>query len=147
MPTLNQRILSKIYEDLKNERKHLLFYLTNAGSITGLLSEEYSELFLESSKEELEHVNEFQNLIVGCGGNLAESYSSPIFEIHTDVKEALKAARNYEEEVVDNYASRILELENSDDIDLSTKSWLIIFYEDQLKKSRADVDKYNKLLK
>jgi len=41
---------------------------------------------------------------------------------------------------------RIEEIENDTLIDIVTKKWLVVFYEDQLKKSRTDVDKYKRLL-
>ena len=71
MTTISENLLQKIYSDLRNERRHMMFYLTNAVSINGLLSEEYSEHFMANAKEEMEHVKEFQEMIVGLGGNLS----------------------------------------------------------------------------
>lgn len=147
MATVSQNLLENIYFDLRNERKHMMFYLTNAGSMTGLLSDEYAELFLDSAKEELEHVKEFQNMYVGLGGSLVINAGVEIIPIETDVKRAILAALELEEEVVENYAKRIDEIENDQFADNVTKKWLVVFYEDQLKNSRTDVDKYNRIIK
>lgn len=147
MATVSQNLLENIYLDLRNERKHMMFYLTNAGSMTGLLSDEYAEHFLDSAKEELEHVKEFQNMYVGLGGSLVINAGIENIPIETDVKRAILAALELEEEVVENYAKRIDEIENDQFIDNVTKKWLVVFYEDQLKNSRTDVDKYNRIIK
>lgn len=147
MATVSQNLLENIYLDLRNERKHMMFYLTNAGSMTGLLSDEYAEHFLDSAKEELEHVKEFQNMYVGLGGSLVINAGIENIPIETDVKRAILAALELEEEVVENYAKRIDEIENDQFIDNITKKWLVVFYEDQLKNSRTDVDKYNRIIK
>lgn len=148
MTTISENLLQKIYSDLRNERRHMMFYLTNAVSMNGLLSEEYSEHFMANAKEEMEHVKEFQEMIVGLGGNLSatESIGHDMFMIETDVNRAISSALYLEEQVVENYALRIEEIENSELLDIVTKKWLVVFYEDQLKKSRTDVDKYKRLI-
>ena len=69
-----------------------------------------------------------------------------MFMIETDVNRAISSALYLEEQVVENYALRIEEIENSELLDIVTKKWLVVFYEDQLKKSRTDVDKYKRLI-
>jgi len=49
-----------------------------------------------------------------------------------------------EEEVVDNYVNRIEHLDQL--TDKVVKRWLEVFYEKQIEKSQADVDKYKRLL-
>jgi hypothetical protein len=66
--------------------------------------------------------------------------------IENDVRRAVSSALYLEEQVVENYALRIEEIENDTLIDIVTKKWLVVFYEDQLKKSRTDVDKYKRLI-
>ena len=148
MITISENLLQKIYSDLRNERRHMMFYLTNAVSMNGLLSEEYSEYFMSNAKEEMEHVKEFQEMIVGLGGSLTtpESIGCDMFMIENDVRRAVSSALYLEEQVVENYALRIEEIENDTLIDIVTKKWLVVFYEDQLKKSRTDVDKYKRLI-
>lgn len=146
MPQVSESILDLLYWDLRNERKHMFFYLTNASSIRGIDAIEYIEMFQAEANEEMNHVLEFQDMIVGLGGNLnslqAQGYEP--YQIFTSVREALKYALEMEEEVVDNYVSRIEMIENSEN--KTTSKWLEIFYEKQIEKSRADVDKYKRLL-
>ena len=146
MPQIDENFLNRLYLDLRNERKHMLFYLTNAASIKGINAVEYIEMFENEAKEEMAHVTEFQNMIIGLGGDLknlhAQGYER--YEIFTDAIEALGYALRMEEEVVDNYVDRIRMVENLENA--TTKKWLEVFYEKQIEKSRADVDKYKRLL-
>jgi len=146
MPQVDQNVLDLIYLDLRNERKHMLFYLTNASSIKGMDAVEYIEMFEKEAKEEMSHVTNFQDMIVGLGGNLnclqAQGYEK--YEIFTSPREALRYALEMEEEVVDNYVERIGMVQNLEN--KTTSKWLEVFYEKQIEKSRADVDKYKRLL-
>lgn len=146
MPQVSENFFRYLYHDLRNERKHMLFYLTNAASIKGLDSIEYVEMFESEAKEEMAHVTEFQNMIIGLGGDLneldAQGYER--YEIFDNSVEALKYALSMEEEVVENYVNRIEMIENLEN--MTTKKWLEVFYEKQIEKSRADVDKYKRLL-
>lgn len=146
MPQVSENILNFLYVDLLNERKHMLFYLTNASSMRGMDAVEYIELFEKEAKEEMSHVINFQDMIVGVGGNLnclkAQGYER--YEIFSSPREALKYALEMEEEVVDNYVERIEMVQNLENKTVSR--WLEVFYEKQIEKSRADVDKYKRLL-
>ncbi len=146
MPQVEENFFDWLYLDLRNERKHMLFYLTNASSIKGFDAVEYIEIFEKEAKEEMSHVTEFQNMIIGLGGNLnclqAQGYEK--YEIFTNAEDALKYALSMEEEVVDNYVDRIRMAEMLEN--MTTKKWLEVFYEKQIEKSRADVDKYKRLL-
>jgi bacterioferritin (cytochrome b1) len=134
--------------DLMNERKHMLFYLTAASTVSGLHREEYKELFEKEASGEMSHVVEFQNCILGLGVDLSAStkvISNNDYIVSYDLIELLKYALAMEEEVVSNYAKRIAE-----DIlllDEPEKRWMEIFYEDQLEKSRKDVDNYKMILR
>lgn len=146
MSQIDQSVLDLIYLDLRNERKHMLFYLTNASSMKGMDAIEYIELFEKEAKEEMSHVTNFQDMIIGLGGNLnclqAQGYER--YEIFTSPREALKYALEMEEEVVDNYVERIGMVQNLENKTIS--KWLEVFYEKQIEKSQADVDKYKRLL-
>ncbi len=146
MPQVDANFLNWLYLDLRNERKHMLFYLTNASSIKGFDAIEYIEMFEKEAKEEMTHVTEFQNMIVGLGGDLnsLQSQGYEKYEIFTNSQDALKYALSMEEEVVDNYVDRIRMAETLENV--TTKKWLEVFYEKQIEKSRADVDKYKRLL-
>lgn len=146
MAKLSDEFMSLLYLDLRNERKHMLFYLTNSGSIKGIDAIEYIEMFADEAIEEMNHVKEFQDMIVGIGGdiNCVEAHGHEKFEIFTSPTESLKYALAMEEEVVDNYVNRIEHLDQL--TNKVVKRWLEVFYEKQIEKSQADVDKYKRLL-
>lgn len=134
-------------EDLQHEKKHLLFYLTAASSVSGLHREEYKELFLKEAQGEMQHVIEFQNALLGLGVDLlstsAVSSNHP-YVVSYDAKYLIEQAIIMESEVVENYARRIAkDLELLDEPD---KRWMEIFYEKQIEKSREDVDNYKMIL-
>lgn len=134
-------IVEKLKADLRNEWKHLRFYLFHASAVTGLHAEEYKEVFLKEAASEMAHVTEFSDLIWGLGGTPHdESYDFPHF---TDVTSALEYALKMEQEVVQNYVNRIAEAEQLPEPEAT---WLIVFLEDQIAHSRRDVDRYKRLL-
>jgi rubrerythrin len=134
--------------DLKNERKHLLFYLTAASTVSGPHREEYKELFEKEALGEMQHVLEFQNALLGIGVDLTqaeETVTNYPYIVSYDLKELLEFALKMEQDVVLNYAKRI-----SDNLGLleePERRWMEIFYEEQIKKSREDVDNYRMILK
>lgn len=134
--------------DLKNERKHMLFYLTAASTVSGLHREEYKELFLEEAKSEMTHVQEFQDALLGLGvdfNSTSKVVENNDYIVSYDLKELLHFALEMEEQVVFNYAMRI-----ANDLQLlqePEKRWMEIFYEDQLEKSRKDVDNLKMILR
>ena len=134
--------------DIMNERKHLLFYLTAASTVSGPHREEYKEIFEKEAAGEMQHVIQFQNVLLGLGVDLTASTKTTehnAYIVSYDVKELLTFALKMEEEVVANYASRICnDLSLLDDPD---RRYLEIFYEDQIKKSREDVDNYRMILR
>ena len=54
-----------------------------------------------------------------------------------------------EEEVVDNYARRLFDLQNGkyEFLSLSDKTWLELFFEGQIEHSREDVDNLKQILR
>lgn len=142
-------MLAKLNDDLKNEWKHLRFYLYHASAIAGLHAHEYKELFLEQAASEMQHVSQFSDLIIGLGGTAtAESNDFPKF---STAVEALGYAAVMENEVVKNYTQRIAQLEsilNDASGDTAAhKKWLEIFLEKQIEDSRQDLDHFKQLLK
>lgn len=134
--------------DLKNERKHLLFYLTAAATVSGPHREEFKELFWEEAQGEMKHVLEFQNALLGLGVDLKEAEETVTnypYIVSYDLKELMEFALAMEEEVVTNYSRRLSE--NLGLLDEPDRRYFEIFYEEQLKKSREDVDNYRMILK
>lgn len=139
---MKQEILNKLNDDLKNEWKHHCFYLHSASTIQGIDSIEYKEFLLEQSKEELEHVLAFSDMIVGLGG-VPTKYVND-YPTLNNTKEILEYALSMEEEVVKNYVERINEAEELGGVD---GRWIVIFLESQIEDSRKDLDKIRQLLK
>jgi bacterioferritin (cytochrome b1) len=96
----------------------------------------------------MSHVIEFQNAILGLGGDLTTSSDVFTFNpyiVSYDIKELLTFALEIESEVVANYANRIQE--NLSLLDEPDKRWMEIFYEKQIEKSREDVDNFKMILR
>ena len=140
-------IVALLNEDLKNEWKHMQFYLYHASAVTGLHAHEYKEFLLEQAASEMKHVQQFSDLLIGLGCPPTTEIAP--FAKFSAVTNVLLYARDMEAEVVKNYVQRIaqlgeLELVGQDAIDAK---WLEIFLEEQIKDSREDLDHLNQILK
>lgn len=140
-------IITLLNDDLKNEWKHMRFYLYAASAATGLHAHEYKEYFLEQAKSELHHVSQFSDLIVGLGG--VATTESNDFPKLTATGALLAYAETMEAEVIKNYTQRIeqLSLIRDDEEIAAHKKWIEIFLEEQIKDSREDLDHLRQLLK
>jgi len=134
-------MLELLDADLRNEHKHMNFYLYHATSLAGLLAEEYKELFAAEAQSEMEHVKQFSDLLWGY--NFVPSAVGGDFTRFTDVRAALQYAYDMEAEVVRNYATRIGQCAQLPEPE---RTWLTVFLEDQLAHSRKDVDRFQRLL-
>lgn len=141
-----ESFLELLANDLKNEYTHMHFYLYYASQVVGLHREEYRELFLKEAASEMAHVTQFSDFILGLGGKVGPERN--IFPIHMSKPgEILKAALAMEEEVVQNYAFRIEQVQEIPDMSREDKQWVEIFFEDQIEHSRKDVDNFKMILK
>lgn len=131
--------------DLQNEWTHLQFYLYHASSITGLHAAEYREFFTEAAKGEMQHVQMFLDRLFGLHFNLPNSSGSQ-FPLSTSVEDALVHAVKLEEEVVQNYAKRISQLDGLMLAHPAEAAYLKIFYEDQLQDSYEDCERIRRIL-
>ena len=135
-------------QDLRNERKHMHFYLAAASLVSGPHREEYKELFEKEASSEMKHVLEFQNALLGLDADLKEflSFIEDLPHVCSyDVKELLQYALAMEQEVVANYADRIVTHVSL--LDEPDRRYMEVFYEEQIKKSREDVDNYKMILR
>lgn len=138
--------------DLTNEMRHMMFYLRNAATLQGLHRQEIRELFLEEAASEMKHVQEFQDLLVGLGVNLATATQEPSVRIDmglvnaivvfTDPLPAVRYAMMMEDEVVANYTERIKQAQELGGVD---GQFIEIFLEEQLLHSRQDADNFRQL--
>jgi bacterioferritin (cytochrome b1) len=138
-----ETLVANLKEDLKNERKHMLFYLTNASTITGLNRIEIKEFLLEEAASEMKHVEQFQNLILGLDGKI-DDFSHNQFDIFEDPYKILDYALKMEIEVIYNYSRRIKEAQELKD---HNGLWVEIFLESQISNSREDADQIKQMLK
>lgn len=139
------QFLQLMNTDLQNEWTHLQFYLYHASHITGLHAEEYKEFFTNAAKGEMEHVQAFLDRLLGLHFALPES-SGKQFPVFTKVEDALGHSVQLEEEVVNNYAKRIAQLDELAGVWPAESAYLKIFYEDQLQDSYEDCEKLRRIL-
>lgn len=141
---LNEMI-DLLNNDLRNEWKHMRFYLANASTLVGLHAHEYKEIFMEAAASEMKHVLAFQDLIIGLGG--VPTIVSNDFPVYTDVYEAVKYALSMEEEVVKNYIQRQKDAGLLAETDEVNGGWIDVFLDGQIQDSREDADHMKQLLK
>jgi ferritin len=140
-------IIAALNDDLKNEWKHMQFYLHHASAITGLHAHEYKEFLLEQAASEMKHVQQFSDLLFGMG--LTPTTEINEFPKLTSVKLILGAAAAMEEDVVKNYVQRIVQLSTlvfQSPAEVADAKWIEIFLEEQIKDSREDLDHLNRIL-
>jgi ferritin len=140
-------IVTLLNDDLKNEWKHMQFYLHHASAITGLHAHEYKEFLLEQAASEMKHVQQFSDLLFGMG--VAPTTEINEFPKLTSVKLILGAAAAMEEDVVKNYVQRIGQLSTitfESTRDVADAKWIEIFLEEQIKDSREDLDHLMRIL-
>ena len=128
-PLPREQILVLLNDYLKNEIKHMRFYLYHASAVTGLHHTEYKEMFLEEAASEMKHVTAFSDVIFGLGG--VPTKESNDFECFTDPYDIVKYAIKMEEEVVANYVNL---MNNAGGLGMVDGRWLEIFLEGQIQK-------------
>lgn len=136
-----ETLINLLNDDLKNEYKHMNFYLNSSCAVVGLHREEYREHLFDQAKDEMEHVRLFSELIIGLGG--VPVTESNVFPKLSCPKEILKYALQMEEEVVANYVQR---LEDAKDLGGADGTYVEIFLEDQIMDSRKDADHLKQIL-
>lgn len=139
----NDDLILMLQNDLKNERKHMLFYLQAGTMIQGLHREELSEFLIKESFEEHKHVEEFARLIVQLGG-IPQQEVNPFPTDLTCPVEILKYAQEMEQEVSNLYAVRLQE--TSTDSGNAHESYVHLFYEDQLQDSQKTALELNQFI-
>jgi bacterioferritin len=135
-------MLAKLNSDLRNEWKHLRFYLHHASMVQGLHCAEYKEFLLEEAASEMKHVTEFSDLIVGLGGKPTTEANE--FPSLTGPKEILEYALKMEDEVVANYVQR---MKDADELGGVDGQWIEIFMENQVQHSREDADHMRQIVR
>jgi bacterioferritin (cytochrome b1) len=140
-------IVTLLNDDLKNEWKHMQFYLHHASAITGLHAHEYKEFLLEQAAGEMKHVQQFSDLLFGLG--VVPTTEINEFAKLTNAKSILESAAAMEEDVVKNYVKRIAQLSTltfHSSAETADAKWIEIFLEEQIKDSREDLDHLMRIL-
>ena len=140
------QLIGLLQEDLKNERKHMLFYLHAGVMVEGLHREEIGEFLLKEALDEHKHVEEFSRLIVQLGGVPGQEVAN--FPTHmTCPKEILKYAQYMEQEVSNIYAKRMQATSEPSSQDGGIETYVNLFYEDQLQDSQKTALEIGLLIK
>ena len=145
-----EEFIALLNEDLKNEYKHMLFYLHHAALVGSLHRFEIREFLLEEAASEMKHVDEFAHVIVGLGG-IPTTEHNDFSKNMTDPIQILLYAMSMELEVAANYAQRLKltdELVGSnawDGVDTDA-SYVHVFMEDNIRDSRKTGDELKKVL-
>lgn len=123
-----EELIKLVNFDLKNERKHLMFYQNASVMIGSLHRMELREFLEKEAASELQHVNEFSEFIVHLGGEPESGINE--FPINLTCPAAiLKYAVDMEEEVAENYALRLRQTHEMENSDIAVAH---VFYEDQI---------------
>lgn len=130
-------------DDLKNELKHMLFYLTSSSTVQGLGRVELQEFLEESAEDEMGHVKQFTRFLIDLGGSTVVPKTAHDFDVLTCPKDILKYALDMENEVLRNYSER---LHHCDMLGGEDGTALRIFYEDQIMDSRTDANELRQML-
>jgi bacterioferritin (cytochrome b1) len=143
----NDELISKLQYDLKNERKHLAFYMHAAVMVKGINRKELKEFFEEEAQGEFKHVIEFSETIVYLGGNPDSEVNDFPRDLY-EPEDILCYASKMEFEVSHIYAGRLKELgEFSIHSDSAVISYLDIFYENQLEDSWRAAQEISQMVK
>jgi bacterioferritin len=135
--------------DLAREYSHLQFYVQAARMVETIHRAELKEFFDNEAADELSHVQQWGDLIVGLGGIPTTTVAE--FKSHlTDPIALLKETVKMESQVVANFVERqdqAGELENNGDSDRVDGRRIDVFLDDQILDSRDTVDDVTKMLR
>lgn len=138
----NTELIEMVQADLKNERKHMLFYLQAGVMVQGLHREEIGEFLLKEAASELKHVEEFSRLIVHLGG-VPDTEINPFVSNLTDPAAILEYAARMEEEVAGIYAQR---LRATHEMETPEVAAVHVFYEEQIADSWTTAKEIRQML-
>jgi bacterioferritin (cytochrome b1) len=139
-------LTNMLQDDLKNERKHMLFYLQASVMVQGLHREELGELLLKESLDEHNHVTEFSRLIVQLGG-IPNQDVNPFPINLTCPFEIFKYAQEMEQEVSTVYGKRLIHTDELAQHGNAQAYYVHLFYEDQLQDSQRTALEFNQFIR
>lgn len=128
----NEQLIELVNADLKNELKHLQFYLHASVMLQGLHRQELREYLAAEAASELVHCQQFAELVVHLGG-VPTTETNPFMCGSSCPVAILKAAVEMEQEVADNYAER---LRQTHEMENAATAYCHVFYEEQITDSQ-----------
>jgi ferritin len=123
-------------------------------NVRGLHRQELSEFFLEQAEGEMKHVEQFRKVLQGLFTRRGLDAKVPSLvasfkEGLSCPKALLRAALEMEDQVVNNYVTRIEQassLQENGGQDRDDGKYVELFLEDQIMDSRADADNIREML-
>jgi bacterioferritin (cytochrome b1) len=140
-----QDFVETMIGDLKRECLHMNFYLYHASAVTGPHALTFKEFFTDAAKSEMRHVQQFLDRLFGLNAQPLD-LASASFIVSPDVSVILDQACRLEREVVENYTTRLAQLEAISGAWPAEAAYLTIFYEDQIKDSYEDCERMRRML-
>jgi len=137
-------ILFCLHLDLKNEFKHMMYYLNAAVFVEGLHREELREFFLKEAQEEMEHVKEFSDMIRNLGEYPVPGAEPDKTPFPSDPYKILEHIIQMETEVANNYAERLKQTDGMENGEIAA---IHVFYEDQVSHSQNTAWELKKWIK
>jgi bacterioferritin (cytochrome b1) len=127
-----EELAELVNSDLKNELKHLQFYLHAGAMLRGLHREELKEFLWKEAASELLHCQEFAELVVHLGG-VPTTETSPFQTGMTCPVAILKYVVEMENQVAEIYRERLVQ---THEMETPAEAYAHVFYEDQIKDSQ-----------
>ena len=149
-----EEFVALLSKDLANEYSHWHFYMQASTNVRGLHRQELSEFFLEQAEGEMKHVEQFRKVLQGLFTRRGLDAKVPSLvasfkEGLSCPKALLRAALEMEDQVVNNYVTRIEQassLQENGGQDRDDGKYVELFLEDQIMDSRADADNIREML-
>jgi len=135
-------VIDNLNEDLANEYKHWHFYINSAILIQGLNREPIRSFLAKEAAGEMQHIQEFGDLILGLGGKPTTKVNGFRNDL-TDAKSILQYALSMEDEVVQNYVERKKQAQAVGGV---SGSVIEAFVDGQILASRHDADNIRQML-
>jgi len=136
------QLVASLNGDLKNEYKHMLFYMHAANVLVGKERAFFVDKLKAEANSEMGHVFEFAHKIRGWGGVPICGLEAHAFPTDlTTLEQIVDYAIEMEREVIANYHERHAQAEA---LHAQTGKHydIVIFLEEQIEHSQTDVDEF-----
>ncbi len=145
--TLNEFLIN-FNSDLKNEYKHMLFYVHAANVLLGMERLYLADKLKAHATSEMEHIYQFAHKVRAYGGMPFSGLDTNPFAVnYFNANAILNYALKMEKEVVANYHERHVQATQLWE-DSGRKQYydFVIFLEEQIEHSQHDIDELVQIL-